>query len=302
MTSDTVVVTEHLTKSYGATRGIVDVSLTVEAGEVFGFLGPNGAGKTTTIRTLLDFIRPTSGHATVFGMGSSSSSVEIHRRVGYLPGEFVPYEHLSGREYLDFFGALRGGVDRNLVDELADRLQSDLSAKVASLSHGNKQKLGVIQAFMHRPALLILDEPTQGLDPIMQQRFHELVLEARGAGQSVFLSSHDLPEVERVCDRVGIIRDGRLITVEDIGSIKTRTARELEIRFGSPVPADAFTGLPGVRAVEVHGDVMRCTVVGAMDDVVKAAARFDVVDLTSHEPTLEDIFLTFYGSDAEAAT
>ena len=302
MTPDGVIVTEHLTKSYGATRGIVDVSLTVEAGEVFGFLGPNGAGKTTTIRTLLDFIRPTSGRATVFGMESATSSVEIHRRVGYLPGEFVPYEHLTGREYLDFFAALRGGVDRELVDALADRLQSDLSAKVASLSHGNKQKLGVIQAFMHRPALLILDEPTQGLDPIMQQRFHELVLEARAAGQSVFLSSHDLPEVERVCDRVGIIRDGRLITVEDIGSLKTRAARELEIRFASPVPADAFTGLPGVRAVEVHGDVMRCTVVGTMDGVVKAAARFDVVDLTSHEPTLEDIFLTFYGSDAEAAT
>jgi ABC-2 type transport system ATP-binding protein len=302
MTPDGVIVTEHLTKSYGPTRGIVDVSLTVEAGEVFGFLGPNGAGKTTTIRTLLDFIRPTSGRATVFGMGSSTSSVEIHRRVGYLPGEFVPYEHLTGREYLDFFGALRGGVDRELVDALADRLQSDLSAKVASLSHGNKQKLGVIQAFMHRPALLILDEPTQGLDPIMQQRFHELVLEARAAGQSVFLSSHDLPEVERVCDRVGIIRDGRLITVEDIGSLKTRAARDLEIRFASPVPADAFTGLHGVRAVEVHGDVMRCTVVGTMDGVVKAAARFDVVDLTSHEPTLEDIFLTFYGPDAEAAT
>jgi ABC-2 type transport system ATP-binding protein len=300
MTADAVVVTDHLTKSYGATRGIIDVSLTIEAGEVFGFLGPNGAGKTTTIRTLLDFIRPTSGRATVFGMTSSSSSVEIHRRVGYLPGEFVPYEHLTGRAYLDYFAALRGGVDDDVVKELADRLQIDLSAKVASLSHGNKQKLGVIQAFMHRPSLLILDEPTQGLDPIMQQRFHELVLEARAAGQTVFLSSHDLPEVERVCDRVGIIRDGRLITVEDVGSLTTRAARRLEIHFASPVPADAFPGLPGVRDVEVHGDVMRCTVVGTMDAVVKAAARFDVVDLTSHEPTLEDIFLTFYGPDAGA--
>ena len=299
MSPDTVVATEHLTKSYGATRGIVDISLTVEAGEVFGFLGPNGAGKTTTIRTLLDFIRPSSGRATVLGMESSMSSVEIHRRVGYLPGEFVPYEHLTGREYLDFFAALRGGVDRDLVDELADRLQSDPSAKIASLSHGNKQKLGVIQAFMHRPALLILDEPTQGLDPIIQQRFHELVLEARAAGQTVFLSSHDLSEVERVCDRVGIIRDGRLITVEDIGSLRTRAARQLEIRFASPVPAAIFAGLPGVRDVEVHSDVLRCTIVGPMDAIVKAAARFDVIDLTSHEPSLEDIFLTFYGSGAE---
>jgi beta-exotoxin I transport system ATP-binding protein len=300
MTPSDIVVTEHLTKSYGSTRGIADVSMTIEAGEVFGFLGPNGAGKTTTIRTLLDFIRPTSGRATVFGLEPSSSSVEIHRRVGYLPGEFAPYEHLTGREYLDYFAALRGGVDRDLVAALADRLQSDLAAKISSLSHGNKQKLGVIQAFMHRPALLILDEPTQGLDPIMQQRFHELVLETRGAGQTIFLSSHDLPEVERVCDRVGIIREGRLITVEDIGSLKTRAARELEIHFATPVPAGTFTGLTGVRDVDVHGDVVRCTVVGPMDDVVKAAARFDVVDLTSHEPTLEDIFLTFYGSDAEA--
>jgi ABC-2 type transport system ATP-binding protein len=297
MKADAVVVTENLTKSYGASRGIVGVSITIEAGEVFGFLGPNGAGKTTTIRTLLDFIRPTSGRATVLGLDPRASSVEIHRHVGYLPGEFAPYEHMTGREYLGYFAALRGGVDQVLVDGLAERLQSDLSVKVASLSHGNKQKLGLIQAFMHRPALLVLDEPTQGLDPIVQQQFHALALEARAAGQTVFLSSHDLPEVERVCDRVGIIRDGRLITVEDIGSLKSRAVRTLEIHFASPVPADAFTGLWGVRDVEVHGDVVRCSVAGAMDAVVKAAARFEVVDLSSHEPSLEDIFLTFYGPE-----
>jgi ABC-2 type transport system ATP-binding protein len=300
MKSDDVVVTEHLTKSYGANRGIVDVSMTIEAGEVFGFLGPNGAGKTTTIRTLLDFIRPTSGRATVLGLDPHASSVEVHRRVGYLPGEFAAYEHMTGREYLGYFAALRGGVDHGLVGELSERLQSDLSVRIASLSHGNKQKLGLIQAFMHRPTLLILDEPTQGLDPIVQQRFHTLVLEARAGGQTVFLSSHDLPEVERVCDRVGIIRDGRLITVEDVGSLKTRAVRTLEIHFASPVPADAFTGLSGVQDVEVHGDVVRCGVAGSMDPVVKAAARFDVVDLSSHEPSLEDIFLAFYGSGNEA--
>jgi ABC-2 type transport system ATP-binding protein len=302
MKADGIVVTEHLTKSYGASRGIVDVSMTIEAGEVFGFLGPNGAGKTTTIRTLLDFIRPTSGHATVLGLDPRSDSVEVHRRVGYLPGEFAPYEHMTGREYLGFFAALRGGVDQELVDVLTERLQSDLSAKIASLSHGNKQKLGLIQTFMHQPTLLILDEPTQGLDPIMQQRFQSLVLDARAAGQTVFLSSHDLPEVERVCDRVGIIREGRLITVEDVGSLKARAVRMLEFHFAAPVPADAFNGLPGVRDVEVHGDVVRCTVTGAMDPVVKAAARFEVVDLSSHEPSLEDIFLTFYAPGTEGAT
>jgi ABC-2 type transport system ATP-binding protein len=299
MNTDGVIVTEHLTKSYGTSRGIVDVSMTIGAGEVFGFLGPNGAGKTTTIRTLLDFIRPTSGGATVLGLDTRSASVEIHRRVGYLPGEFATYEHMTGGDYLAYFAALRGGVDQHLVDMLAERLESDLSARIASLSHGNKQKLGLIQAFMHRPTLLILDEPTSGLDPIMQQRFQSLVLDARAAGQTVFLSSHDLPEVERVCDRVGIIREGRLITVEDVGSLKARAVRMLELHFASPVPADAFTGLAGVRDVQVHGDVVRCTVAGAMDAVVKAAARFEVVDLSSHEPSLEDIFMTFYGSGSE---
>jgi ABC-2 type transport system ATP-binding protein len=297
MNTDDVVVTEHLTTSYGAARGIVDVSMTVHAGEVFGFLGPNGAGKTTTIRTLLDFIRATTGRATVLGLDPRSSSVEVHRRVGYLPGEFAAYEHMTGADYLGYFAALRGGVEQDLVDSLAERLQSDLSVRIADLSHGNTQKLGLIQAFMHRPALLILDEPTQGLDPIVQQRFHTLVLEARAAGQTVFLSSHDLPEVERVCDRVGIIRDGRLITVEEIGSLRSRAVRTLEIRFASPVPADIFRGLPGVRDIEVHGDVVRCTIAGVLDPVVKAAARFDVVDLRSHEPSLEDVFLTFYGTE-----
>ena len=190
-------------------------------------------------------------------------------------------------------------MDRESIDELAERLESDLSPKISSLSHGNKQKLGLIQAFMHGPPLLILDEPTQGLDPIMQQRFQTLVLDARAAGQTVFLSSHDLPEVERVCDRVGIIREGRLITVEDVGSLKTRAVRMVEFHFASPVPADAFAGLPGVRDVEAHGDVVRCTVAGTMDPIVKAAARFEVLDLSSHEPSLEDIFLTYYASEAE---
>jgi ABC-2 type transport system ATP-binding protein len=302
MNVDGIVVAEHLTKSYGTTRGIVDVSMTIETGEVFGFLGPNGAGKTTTIRTLLDFIRPTSGRATVLGLDTRSAGVEIHRSVGYLPGEFAPYEQMTGGEYLDYFSALRGGVDPERVDVLAERLETDLSAKIASLSHGNKQKLGLIQAFMHRPPLLILDEPTQGLDPIMQQRFQTLVLDARAAGQTVFLSSHDLPEVERVCDRVGIIREGRLITVEDVGSLKARAVRMVEFHFASPVPADAFARLPGVRDVEAHGDVVRCTVAGTMDPIVKAAARFEVLDVSSHEPSLEDIFLTYYASEAGEAT
>jgi ABC-2 type transport system ATP-binding protein len=295
VSADAAIATQGLTKSYGHSRGIVDITMSVDAGEVFGFLGPNGAGKTTTIRTLLDFIRATAGHATVLGLDPQRDVVEIHRQVGYLPGEFSLYGRMSGRDYLAFFADLRGGVDRKTVDTLADRLQSDLDAKISSLSHGNRQKIGLIQAFMHRPPLLILDEPTQGLDPIVQQTFHELVLEAREAGQTVFLSSHVLPEVERVCDRVGIIREGHLITVEDVGALKTHTVREIELHFASPVPSGAFADLPGVHDLVVHGDVVRCTVSGSIDPLIKAAARYEVIDVESHEPSLEDIFLTFYG-------
>jgi beta-exotoxin I transport system ATP-binding protein len=300
VTAQAVITTSELTKSYGRNRGIVDVTMSIRAGEVFGFLGPNGAGKTTTIRTLLDLIRPTAGSASVLGLDPHRDSVEIHRRIGYLPGEFSLYEHMTGTGYLAYFAALRGGVDQELVRQLAERLQSDLDVKIASLSHGNRQKLGLIQAFMHRPPLLILDEPTQGLDPIVQQTFHELLLDAAKAGQTVFLSSHDLPEVERVCDRVGIIREGRLIAVEDVGELKARAIREIELHFASPVAAEAFSDLPGVHDVEVHGDVVRCTISGSMDALVKAAARFEVIDMASHEPSLEDIFLTFYGRDGSA--
>lgn len=302
MSADPVIAMMGLTKSYGRSRGIVDVTMTIATGEVFGFLGPNGAGKTTTIRTLLDFIRPTAGRATVFGLDPQRDSVEVHRRVGYLPGEFAVYEHMTGRDYIGFLAALRGGVEHHRIDSLAERLQADLTVKIASLSHGNKQKLGLIQAFMHRPPLLILDEPTQGLDPIMQQVFHALVLEAREAGQTVFLSSHALPEVERTCDRVGIIREGRLINVEDVGALKAHAVRVVDLHFAHPVPAEAFSSLPGIHSLEVHGDVVHCSIAGSMDALLKAAARFEVLDMESHEPSLEDIFLTFYGRDQAEAT
>jgi ABC-2 type transport system ATP-binding protein len=292
-----VIVVEGLTKSYGRRRGVIDLSFGVRPGEVFGYLGPNGAGKTTTIRTLLDLIRPTSGRATVLGMDSHAEAVEIHRRVGYLPGEFSLYDHLTGGEYLVYLANLRGGVPSARIAELAERLDLDLSVRIKTLSHGNRQKVGLIQAFMHRPELLILDEPTSGLDPLMQQVFYGMLAEARSDGRTVFLSSHVMPEVERVCDRVGIIREGRLVAVEDIGDLRAKEVRTLEIHFGEPVAAVGFRDLPGVRDVQPVGDALRITVAGEMDAVVKRAARFPVVDLKSHEPTLEEIFLTFYGKE-----
>ncbi|MFB3737955.1 MAG: ATP-binding cassette domain-containing protein [Candidatus Velamenicoccus archaeovorus] len=292
-----VILAEDLTKSYGKQRGVTGLSFAVRPGEVFGYLGPNGAGKTTTIRTFMDFIRPTAGQITVFGLEPRSRSIEIHRRTGYLPGEISLYGRMTGAEYLSHLAALRGGVDRSYVLELADRLDSDLGVRIRSLSHGNRQKVALIQAFMHRPELLVLDEPTTGLDPLVQQVFHRLIEEVRQEGRTVFLSSHVLPEVERLCDRVAIIRAGRLMAVEDVGHLKARAVRTLDVHFAGPVPAEAFAGLPNVTGVEAQGDVLRITVTGPVDAVVKAMGRFEVVDLESHEPSLEDIFLTFYGRD-----
>jgi len=294
-----IIQTEGLTKYYGKARGIIDVNLAVEAGEVFGFLGPNGAGKTTTIRLLMDLIRPTKGRATIFGLDSHRDALAIHHRVGILPGELALYPKLTGEQMLRHLAHLRGGVDWATVRELAERLDADLSRQIKSYSSGNKQKIGLIQAFMHKPELLILDEPTSGLDPLIQQEFYALVKEARTAGQTIFLSSHILPEVERVCDRVGIIREGRLVTVETVASMKSKALRHLEIVFENDAPLDEFVNLPGVRDVTAVNGHLRCTVVGTLDAVVKQAAQHKVINLISEEPNLEDVFLAFYAKEGE---
>jgi ABC-2 type transport system ATP-binding protein len=293
-----IIQTEGLTKYYGKARGIIDVDLLVMEGQIFGFLGPNGAGKSTTIRTLLDFIRPTRGRATVLGLDSHRDMLKIHARVGFVPGELALYPKLTGEQFLHYMANLRGGVEWEFVRELADRLDFELERKIKSYSSGNKQKLGLIQAFMHKPELLILDEPTGGLDPLVRQEFYALLKEAKQAGQTVFLSSHNLPEVERVCDRVGIIREGRLIAVEEVAALKSKALRHLVIVFDGPAPVQDFINLPDVRDVSAVNSHLRCTVAGTLDAVVKQAARHTVVNMISEEPNLEDIFLTFYGKEA----
>jgi ABC-2 type transport system ATP-binding protein len=292
-----IIQTESLTKYYGKARGIVDVNLAVEQGEVFGFLGPNGAGKSTTIRLLLDIIRPTSGRATIFGLDAHKDALAIHARTGILPGDFALYPRLTGEENLRYLANLRGGVDWTFVRQLADRLEADLSKQVKAYSSGNRQKIGLIQAYMHRPELLILDEPTNGLDPLIQQEFYALVREAIGAGQTVFLSSHNLPEVERVCDRVGIIREGQLVAVEQVSALKAKALRQIELVFDGPAPLHAFEQLPGVRDVVASNSHLRCTVAGSLDPVIKQAAQYTVVNMISQDPNLEDIFLAFYGKE-----
>lgn len=299
MINNPVIKTDHLTKFYGQSRGVSRLNLEIKPGEVFGFLGPNGAGKTTTIRLLLDLIRPTSGSARIFGLDATKQSVAIRRRTGYLPGEFLFYDHLTGREFLEYFASLRGGVDRSRVDELAERLGSDVSRPLNDLSHGSKQKIGLIQALMSDPELLIFDEPTSGLDPLVQQEFYQIIDEIRGEGKTVFLSSHVLPEVERVCDRVGIVRDGELVAIEDVAAIKTKAIRKVEVTFASSVTVEDFTGIP-VHDVEVSARRLRCSVSGSIDPLVKALAKFEVVDLISHEPSLEEVFLALYGGEESA--
>ena len=296
-----VIQLDGLTKHYGSARGIVDVDLEVNEGEVFGFLGPNGAGKTTTIRLVLDLIRPSSGTARVFSLDARRDATLIHARTGYMPGELALYDGLTGAEMLRFAASLRGGVRWPFVEELAERLDCDLSRPIGTLSTGNKHKVGLIHALMHRPELLILDEPTSGLDPIVQQEFHRILDEVRAEGRTVFLSSHILPEVESVCDRVGIIREGRLVTVLQVEALKESALNDLEFHFAAEVSADEFASLPGVREVTVEGAVVRCTVVGSVDAVVKAAARHEVLDVISHERNLEQVFLAYYTGESDDA-
>lgn len=301
MDNNAIIHTSGLTKYYGKQRGMVDISLDVRRGEVFGYLGPNGAGKTTTIRTLLNLIRPTRGIATIFGMDIQRKGLEVRRHTGYLPGELKLYDNLTGAEMLRYLGHLSGGVDWARVENLATRLDCDLLPPIRSLSHGNRQKIGLIQAFMNTPDLLILDEPTIGLDPLMQQEFYRLVSETKAQGRTVFLSSHIMPEVEHICDRVAIIREGRLVTVEDIDNLKARSIRRLEIHFAGPVSQDEFTEISGVKDVSVHDSVLTCTVVGELDALVKAASQARVVNIISHEPSLEEIFLDYYNEEESIA-
>ena len=296
-----IIHTESLTKTYGVHRGIVDVDLDIVAGEVFGFLGPNGAGKTTTIRILLDLIRPSSGRASVFGIETTANPVEIHRRIGYLPGEFTLYDRLTGAETIEYFANLRGGRDVAYVAELVERLGLDPSRRFREYSKGNKQKVGLICALQHRPELLILDEPTAGLDPLVQQVFNEILFEAKAAGRTVFLSSHIISEVERTCDRVAIIREGRIVRLDTVEALREMASHEVELRFSGHVDAGPFRALSGVSHLVIEDRAMRMLVSGPIAPVVRLAAELDLVDFVSREPSLEEVFLAQYGNSASGS-
>ena len=300
--TDTVIETSALTKWFGSHRGIEDVSLAVRQGEVFGLLGPNGAGKSTFIRLLLGLIRPTSGSGRVFGLDAWRDRRVIHRRIGVLPSEFAYESDLTGREVIDLFGRLRGVDARERSEALARRLRADLDRPQKQLSRGNHQKIGLIQALCHDPDLLIFDEPTGGLDPLMQDEFQRIVAELRDDGRTVLLSSHNMAEVEEACDRIAMIHEGRLLAVETIDSLLSRSPKHVRVVFAEAVDPSAFEALPGASNVRAQGSVVEFETAGDVDTLVDLLAKHRIVDLVCERPSLEHAFVRLYAEeDAEQA-
>ena len=288
------IVCSGLTKFYGSNRGIEGLNLEISHGEIFGFLGPNGAGKTTTIRLLMGFLKPTAGNVSVLGLDAWRQSVQIKMHVGNIPGDVNLYENMHVHDLIDYIDRYRPGPDP-LRGALIERLDLDVNKKVKSLSRGNRQKVAIVMAMMHDPELLILDEPTLGLDPLMQQEFYTILGEFKDRGHTVFLSSHILSEIERVCDRVGIVRQGRLVDVRAIEELRQNKIRHMDVVFRGHVPPEEFERLPQVLSVQELNSHMRITIKGDIDSLIKQIANHPVEDLTFAQPSLEDFFMSFYG-------
>ncbi|MBK5230546.1 MAG: ABC transporter ATP-binding protein [Thermoleophilia bacterium] len=299
-TTETVIQTDDLSKRFGAHRGIEDVSLEVGRGEVFGLLGPNGAGKSTAIRLLLGLIRPSAGSGSVLGMDCWRRRREIHRRVGVLPSDFAYEDELTGRQVIEFFGRLRGVPVSERAGELAERLRADLDRPQKHLSHGNHQKVGLIQALVHEPQLLLFDEPTGGLDPLMQEEFLKIVGELRDDGRTVLLSSHNMAEVERSCDRIAMIHEGRLLAVETVSSLLGRAPKHMRVVFDGPADGAIFSSLPGVDDVQTQGNAVELDVSGDINAVLHAATDRYIVDLVCERPSLEHAFVRLYEDDGDS--
>src|SRR5215472_3415137 len=282
-----------LTKRYGAVTAVDGLSLRVEAGQVFGFLGPNGAGKSTTIRMLMALQRPTQGRATLFGLDAAADSVTVHRRVGYLPGDLELYPRLTGRQHIDWFARSRG-VDASFQRHLVERFLVVADRPVRELSKGNRQKIGLVLAFMHKPELLVLDEPTSGLDPLMQHEFENLLRETAAEGRTVFLSSHELDEVQRIADRIGIIKEGRLVAEDTVDGLRRAAPQKMDVRFRCPVDLAELSAVPGVTVTGSDGPRVTLDVAGEMAPALKVIASHDPVDLVSRLPGLDELFLGFY--------
>ena len=296
MNEQPAIILQGLKKNYGEVKALQGVDLRVEQGEIFGFLGPNGAGKTTTLRCMLDLIRPNDGRIQILGLDPQRDPVEVRAKAGYLPGELNLEGNLTGRSLLRYLYELRGNhFSPGRALELAERFEVDLNQPIKNLSHGNKQKIGLIQALMHDPQLLLLDEPTTGLDPLIQRELLQILLEARETGATVFFSSHIISVVERIADRVGIIRKGKIIEVANTEDLLKRAVRRAQVRFRQPVDVSLFNQLPGVEVISTNGGrSVLLQVTGDMDSLIKVLARQSVIEIETERPSLEEIFMTYY--------
>ena len=296
MSPNVAISLEKLTKNYGSTRGITEVTFDVNAGEVMGFLGPNGAGKTTAIRTLLGLIKATSGNATILGKNALVPNIELRRKIGYLPGIAATYDRYSALKYLDFLAHMRGLELESEIRTLARRLDLDINEHIHDLSKGNRQKVSVIQAFMHSPEVLFLDEPTSGLDPLVQREFEKILDEARDRGAAIILSSHVLSEVEHLADRIAIINQGAIVIVDEISTLKSKARRRIDLFFDKEISKNDFSKVPNIKEIEVEDGSLHCVVTGSEHELLKRAVELGVSEVRTQESSLEEIFLDLVGS------
>jgi len=293
------LVVQKLTKTYGRARGVAQLSFSLKEGEVFGFLGPNGAGKTTTIRTILNFLHPSSGSVSIFGLDSVTQSVEAKRHIGYLAGDFAAYLDLTGEQFLHYLGALSSADHADTARYLATRFKAELTRPLKELSKGNRQKIGIIQAFMHKPKLLILDEATSGLDPLMQEEFYSVLREARDDGATIFISSHNLSEVQKVCDRAAFIREGKLVSIEAIAQMQQMSVHRFTVWFGQKVTQKDFEHLKGIEEIVIEGDQGHFVLSGSVDGFIKALAKHKILNIDRQETELEDLFMRYYRGESK---
>jgi ABC-2 type transport system ATP-binding protein len=292
-TQEPVIVIDNLHKSYGKVQAVKGISMRVEQGEIFGFLGPNGAGKTTTIRCMLDVIRPTSGTLRVLGLDAQRDKMELHRHIGYLPGDVRLPGQMTGKQVIDYFSRLQG-LEPVLLDDLVKRFDVEMKRPLKSYSKGMRQKIGVVLAFMCDPEVLILDEPTSGLDPLLQRTFNEFLLQEQARGKTIFMSSHIMSDVEKVCQRVAVIRQGEIVTIEEVEKLRQKAGQRVTVEFGDAVSADEVARMPGVSNVTRHNSAYHFNISGSMDALIKALSHHEVLRLQAEEAPLEEVFLKFY--------
>jgi ABC-2 type transport system ATP-binding protein len=299
-TQEPVIVIDNFHKAYGKIQAVKGISMRVEQGEIFGFLGPNGAGKTTTIRCMLDVIRPTSGTIRVLGLDAQRDTMELHRRIGYIPGDVRLPGQMTGKQVIDYFSRLQGR-EPVLLDELVERFDVEMKRQLKGYSKGMRQKIGIVLGFMCDPEVLILDEPSSGLDPLLQRTFNEFLLQEQARGKTIFMSSHIMSDVEKVCQRVAVIRQGEIVTIEEVEKLRQKAGQRITVEFGDPVSADELSLLPGVINVTSNNHAYHFNVSGSMDALIKALGRHEVIRLTSQEAPLEEVFLKFYEEPEKAA-